>query len=124
MTTNMLALFSMRYAMDNDHPLTNVLIGSLFRMCEDDQISREVQDEIFKEVHFRVNEWKYYKKDESQFLAHPLGSDRAGELWHQFRQAIGDLRSRRRAGSGDAVSGPADEDGGIQLDPGGEHGGL
>lgn len=106
----MIALFAMRYALDNDHPLTNVLIGSLYRMCEEDQISREVQDEIFKEVKFRVAEWKRYKEDESQFLAHPIGSDRAGELWTQLRHALGDLRARRRNGDGDAVSATSDAD--------------
>lgn len=114
MNTNMLALFSMRYAMDNDHPLTNVLVGALYRMCEEDQISREVQDEVFKEVSFRVNEWRYYKKDESQFLAHPIGSDRAGELWAQFRDALSDLRARRRNGAGDAVSAVDDADASAQ----------
>jgi hypothetical protein len=89
-------LFALRYCLDSDHPLAECFAESLLRVIEQNEISPEMQDEIQREVQFRVADHERYLQTPEAFFAHPLGSNEAGETWLKFRDALRSLRTGGR----------------------------
>lgn len=88
-------LFAMRYCLDNDHPLAHMFADRLLAKIERNEISPEMQDEIQREVQFRVADYERYLQNPEAFFVHPLGSNEAGEVWRKFRDGLRSLRSER-----------------------------